>query len=277
MKIFRFFLNIINIFCVLFIILCFSGCSKNNKSDEKFKVGMECSYAPFNWIQPNEDENTVKVSDGWYANGYDVYIAQKIADGLNRKLEIVKLEWDGLLPALTSGKIDAIIAGMSATEERKKSIDFTDSYYISNMVLVVKKSGKYSSSQSISEFSGAKITGQMGTVHYDLIDQISGVNKRTPMDDFSSMVSSLNSGKIDGFVCEKPAALMITHSNPNLMFIDFKNNKGFNFSREDVSICIGLQKNSDLKSKINKILSKISDNEKSELMNRAVQKSYVSE
>lgn len=277
MKLFRKFLSIINAICVLFIIVCFSGCSKNNKSDEKFKVGMECSYAPFNWIQPNEDENTVKVSDGWHANGYDVYVAQKIADGLNRELEIVKLEWDGLLPALTSGKIDAIIAGMSATEERKKSIDFTDSYYVSNMVLVVKKNGEYSSSQSINEFSGAKITGQMGTVHYDLIDQIIGVDKRTPMDDFSSMVSSLNAGKIDGFVCEKPAALMITHSNPNLMFIDFKSNKGFNFSREDVSICIGLQKNSDLKSKINKILSKISDDEKSELMNKAVQKSYISE
>ena len=67
-----------------------------------------------------------------YAGGYDVEIAKKIADGLGKELVIVKTEWDGLVPALISGKIDAIIAGMSPTEERKETIDFSDNYYTSN-------------------------------------------------------------------------------------------------------------------------------------------------
>ena len=60
-----------------------------------------------------------------YAGGYDVEIAKIIAAELGKELVIVKTEWDGLIPALTSGKIDAIIAGMSPTEERKEAIDFT--------------------------------------------------------------------------------------------------------------------------------------------------------
>ncbi|MRC26450.1 transporter substrate-binding domain-containing protein, partial [Bacillus thuringiensis] len=78
-----------------------------------------------------------------YAGGYDVEIAKKIAEDLGKKLVIVKTEWDGLIPALESGKIDAVIAGMSPTAERKETIDFSDNYYKSELVMVVKKGGKY--------------------------------------------------------------------------------------------------------------------------------------
>ncbi len=74
-----------------------------------------------------------------YAGGYDVQISKKIADGLGRKLVIVQTKWDGLAPALQSGKIDAIIAGMSPTAERKKEIAFTNPYYESQFVVIVKK------------------------------------------------------------------------------------------------------------------------------------------
>ena len=98
-----------------------------------------------------------------YAGGYDVEIAKKIAEGLGKELVIVKTEWDGLVPALTSGKIDAIIAGMSPTEERKETIDFSDNYYKSNLVMVVKKGGDYEEATSIQDFKGAKITAQLNT------------------------------------------------------------------------------------------------------------------
>ena len=103
-----------------------SGSSSSN-SDDEFRVGMECGYAPFNWTQSDDSNGGVKIQgNDEYAGGYDVQIAQKIADGLGKKLVIVKTEWDGLVPAVQSGKIDAIIAGMSPTAERKESIDFTD-------------------------------------------------------------------------------------------------------------------------------------------------------
>ena len=108
------------------------------------KVGMECAYAPFNWTDMTEPSlNAVPISsqgsEGMYANGYDVQIAQYIANKLGMELEIYAITWDGLLPALQSGTVDAIIAGMSPTAEREAEIDFTDVYYSSNLVVIYKK------------------------------------------------------------------------------------------------------------------------------------------
>ena len=96
-----------------------------NRQLKEFRVGLECGYPPFNWTQIDDSNGGIKIDGGQeYAGGYDVEIAKRIAEGLGRKLVIVKTEWDGLVPALTSGKIDAIIAGMSPTAERKETIDF---------------------------------------------------------------------------------------------------------------------------------------------------------
>ena len=108
------------------------------------KVGMECAYAPFNWTDMSEPSlGAVPISsegsEGMYANGYDVQIAQYVANKLGMKLEIYAITWDGLLPALQSGTVDAIIAGMSPTAEREAEIDFTNVYYSSNLVIIYKK------------------------------------------------------------------------------------------------------------------------------------------
>ena len=77
----------------LFLVFLLSSCSRNTESsNNKFKVGMECSYAPFNWIQPSDKGNAVKISGDWYVCGYDVYIAQRIAEYLGKELEIVKID-----------------------------------------------------------------------------------------------------------------------------------------------------------------------------------------
>lgn len=108
------------------------------------KVAMECAYAPFNWTDMGEASvGAVAISgegkEGMYANGYDVQIAQYVANKLGMSLEIYSIEWDGLLPALESGTVDAIIAGMSPTAEREEQIDFTNVYYSSNLVIIYKK------------------------------------------------------------------------------------------------------------------------------------------
>ena len=106
---------------------------------ETLRVGMECNYAPYNWTQRAASETAVAIAAGGYADGYDVRIAKIIADKLGMDLEIVKTEWDGLTPALLSGNIDVIIAGMSPTAEREEQVDFTDCYYNSNLVVIIKK------------------------------------------------------------------------------------------------------------------------------------------
>ncbi len=251
----------------LFLTACSNQSSENS---DVLKVGMECSYAPFNWTQPNSNSGAVKISGGWYACGYDVYMAQEIAKKLGKKLEIVKVDWDGLLPSLTSGKIDAIIAGMSATSERKQAIDFTDSYYTSDIVLVVKKQGKYKNAKSLADFKNARITGQLSTIHYELIDQIPFVKKETAMEDFSSMVSAVNADKIDGYVSEKPAARVAVHMNPSLAIVEFEKDKGFKYSQEEIAIAIGVKKGNKLKQEINLALADIDETKKSELMDKAV-------
>lgn len=258
-----------------FLIISFAfltSCSGDltDKNEKILKVGMECSYAPFNWIQPTSKNDAVKISGGWYACGYDVYMANEIANRLGEKVKVVKIDWDGLLPALTSGKIDAIVAGMSATPERRQAIDFTDNYYNSNVVVVVRKNGKYSQAASISDFSGAKITGQLSTVHYGFIDQMPGVIKDVPLEDFSSMVAAVTAGKIDGYISEKPAALVAVHTNPHLKCIEFQPGQGFNFSQEETAIAIGVKKGSELRQRINSVLSDINEQTKSELMNKAI-------
>lgn len=108
------------------------------------RVGMECAYAPYNWTDTTGDTpGCVPISGegkgGLYANGYDVQIARYVAGRLGLRLEIYAMEWDSLLPALESGAIDAIVAGMSPTAERAREIDFTDLYYESNLVVIIRR------------------------------------------------------------------------------------------------------------------------------------------
>ena len=103
--------------------------TSTNESNE-FRVGMECAYAPNNWQESEATDSNVPVENvaGAYAEGYDVQIAKAIADGLGKELVIVKLSWDGLIDALNQGQIDAIIAGMMDTAERRESINFSEPY-----------------------------------------------------------------------------------------------------------------------------------------------------
>lgn len=111
------------------------------------KIAMECAYEPYNWTDLNTptlgavpiyDQNG-NVKEGQYANGYDVQIAQYVANKLGLKLEVYAYDWESLVPAVQSGAVDGIVAGMSPTPDREKEVDFTDMYYTSNLVVIYKK------------------------------------------------------------------------------------------------------------------------------------------
>lgn len=270
----------------LLAITLLTGCGTKSKSadakqpvkteNETFKVGLECDYPPFNWTQMEDSKGGVKIDGAAeYAGGYDIEIAKKIAKGLGKELVIVKTEWDGLVPALTSGKIDAIIAGMSPTAERKETIDFSDIYYKSDLVMVVKKGGKYESANSINDFKGAKITAQLNTFHYSVIDQIDGVVKETAMDNFTAMRVALESGMIDGYVSERPEGVSAETANKNFKMIEFT--EGFVTSDDDTAIAVGIAKGSNLTEKINEILAGISEEERMEIMDNAIKNQPAAE
>ena len=115
--------------------------SNTDTSNGTLKIAMECAYAPFNWTQTTDANGAVPISgkDNLYANGYDVQVAKYIAAELGMALEVYSYEWDSLIAAVQSGAVDAIIAGMSPTAEREEQVDFTDCYYNSNLVVIIKK------------------------------------------------------------------------------------------------------------------------------------------
>lgn len=257
-------------------VFCFTGC-QNKKDDSKLYVGMECGYAPFNYTQTDASNGAVKISnaDG-YANGYDVMIAKKIAEALGKELVIVKYKFEALIPAVNAKSLDMIIAGMSPTAERKEAIDFSDAYYTSQLVIVVRKDGAFAKATKLADFNGAKIAAQIGTFHNDALQaQASryGIVPQTPMSDFPALINALKTGAIgaiDGYVAEEPGAKADCAANEELTYISLKNNDtGFSASPEDVQIAIGLIKNSSIKDQINAALKKISAEERVKMMGDA--------
>jgi polar amino acid transport system substrate-binding protein len=97
-------------------------------SAETLRVGMECTYAPFNF--KNEDGNLM---------GYDVDVAKGVSGLIGADLEFVCQKWDGMIPALLANKFDLVIASMSITDKRLEKMDFSDTYRISVGRLVGKK------------------------------------------------------------------------------------------------------------------------------------------
>ena len=232
----------------------------------KLVVGMECAYAPYNWSVAAPGADTVEVRSGLWADGYDVQIARRIAEHLGVTLEIRPIEWDGLIPALQAGSIDAVIAGMSPTEDRRLSVDFSDVYLASNLIIVCRKDSPYANATRISDFAGARLCAQQNTFHYTVIDQIAGVNKQTALKSFAALAQALSSGTIDGYVCERPHGLAAAAADPNMTFVEFADGNGFTYDPADASIAVALRKGSTLTAEINAAIAAIPTSERDSLM-----------
>ena len=240
------------------------------EESNELRIGMECGYAPFNWTQQDDTNGAVAIEGGGYANGYDVQIAKQVAEGLGKELVIVKTEWDGLVPAVQSGVIDGIIAGMSPTAERKEKIDFTDNYYVSDLVVVVRADSEYANATSIQDFAGATLTAQLNTFHDTVIDQIEGVEHATPMTDFPAMRVALESGIIDGYVSERPEGISAAAANDAFVYVGFEVENGFEYEINDAAIAMGIAKDSELTAQVNEVLAGISQEDRDALMADAI-------
>lgn len=181
-------------------------------SNGTLKIGMECAYEPFNWTQNTNANGGIAIANvpGKYANGYDVQIAAQVAAHLNMKLEVYAYDWDALIPAVKSGTITGIAAGMSPTAERLEEIDFSANYYQSNLVVICRKGSNISSCKNLSEIdqSGVKIAAQPGTFHLDALrDQTKNLTIVDNLADFTAMRIALEAGTIDGYIAEEPTAI----------------------------------------------------------------------
>ena len=236
------------------------------------RVGMEAAYAPYNWQATAESEHTIPIENvsGAFADGYDVQIAKAVAEGLGLTPVAVKLEWDGLIEALGQGQIDVIIAGMTATPERKESIDFTEPYYVGTYGLMVQKGSPYENATSIQDFKGAAVLGQKDTLLDTVIDEIEGVNHLSPVPTVPDQISNLLAGSCDAITFDTGNIQSMTEAHPELVGIIFEDGNGFS---EDVPVNIGLSKGQDdIVKQMNDILAAIPEDERQKIWAEAVER-----
>ena len=275
--------RILTLLLVLTMALALAACGgKDNAGDEKkvLRVAMECAYAPYNWTQPTDENGAVPIADSSeFAYGYDVMMAKHIAEKLGYELEIVRLKWESIIPAVQTGTVDVAICGQSITADRMEMVDFTDPYYYASIVVLVPQDGKYANATSVAELDGASCTSQLNTVWNDVcVPQVPNGKVMPGQNDAPAMLAALTSGRVDLVVTDQPTGLAAVTSNPNLKMLEFEGDKNFTVSEEEINIGISLQKgNSELREAINNVLKDMTENDFKEMMNDAIAVQPMSE
>ncbi len=290
--------RLINILLVLMMFVAFSACttSSNETSgsddttssqdttvesgveDGVLTIAMECAYAPYNWTQTDDSNGAVPIKDtNDYANGYDVMIAKKICEANGWQLEVVRSDWDSLVPSVQTGVIDAVIAGQSMTAERSEQVDFAGPYYYASFAILVKADSPLASATSINDFAGYTGTAQSATIWYsDCLPQMEGATIATASESAPAMIMAVESGTVDFVVTDLPTAAGATVAYPDLTVLDFTGTDGdFVFTDEEraenVNIGVSVRKgNTVLKEAIDSVLSTMTVEDFNSLMDEAI-------
>ena len=261
---------------MLSVAFVFANGSKeaSSSSSNTLKVAMECGYAPYNWTQTTDANGAVKISGSTeYAYGYDVMMAKLIAEKLGKDLEIVKLDWDSLVPAVQSGTVDCVIAGQSITSDRLQMVDFTTPYYYASIVCLVNEGSKYENAQGISDLKGAVCTSQQNTVWYDVcLPQIEDANILPAQESAPAMLVALSAGRVDLICTDMPTAQAALVAYPSFRLLDFtESDDNFVASKEEINIGISVSKNNpELTSAINEVLATLTVDDYNKMMDEAI-------
>ena len=247
----------------------------------KLIVAMECAYAPYNWTQSDDSNGAVPIKGSSdYAYGYDVMMAKYICDQLGWELEIVKTDWDSIIPAIQSGTVDVGICGQSVTSDRLELVDFTSPYYYATIVTVTNADSPYANAASVADLSGGTCTSQLNTIWYtNCLPQIPNANILPGQDTAPAMIVALTSGSVDYIVTDQPTGLAAVAANPNLKLLDFTGTDGaFQVSDEDINIGISVRKgNTELVEAINSVLANLTEEDFTNWMNEAIAVQPLSE
>jgi arginine/lysine/histidine transporter system substrate-binding protein len=190
---------------VLVLAMALVGCSSKEdvsklqqiKDKGVLVVGTSADYPPYEFHKEIDGKDTIV--------GFDMAIAQEIANDLGVKLEIKDMKFDGLLGALTSGNIDMVAAGMTPTEDRQKNADFSKIYYTGQNVIIVNKANvdKY---KTIEDLKDLKIGAQKSSIQEQFAkDEIKATNIKS-LSKIQDLVLELNNGNVDAVVLSSNTA-----------------------------------------------------------------------
>ena len=258
------------------------GAAAAETETKVLRVGMECAYAPFNWTQVGEE-----VPDGSkavpiygssdFAYGYDVMVAQKLADQMGMSLEVHKVEWDSIGLSLDAKEYDCIIAGMGRTKEREASYSFTEPYYYRDNCLVVKKGSEYENVKGLSEFAGKNVTvtTQLGTGWVPLLEQIPDATLGANYETTAEVFMAISNNVADVALIDLPTAESALLTNTDLKIIVPDPSDAFEGDKEMTNVCIATRKDDTaLRDELQKAMDAIGWNDKAkmdELMSKAVE------
>ena len=267
-----------SLFSILLVAaLVFAGGSSEttaSSSSNTLRVAMECGYAPYNWTQTTDANGAVQISGSKdYAYGYDVMMAKYIAEYLGMELEIVKLDWDSLVPAVQSGAVDCVIAGQSITSDRLQMVDFTEPYYYASVICLVNSDSAYASAKGLSDLKGVTCTSQQNTIWYDVcLPQIENAKILAAQESAPAMLVALASGRVDLICTDMPTGQAALVAYPQFTLLDFSDSgDDFQVSEEEINIGISVSKNNpELTAKINEALSTLTVDDYNRMMDEAI-------
>ena len=276
--------KLLSILLATLMLITLSACGSKEETVEDygegftFTIAMECAYAPYNWTQADDSNGAVAIKDSnEFANGYDVMIAKKICEANGWNLEIIRADWDSLVPSVQTGVIDAAIAGQSMTAERSEQVDFAGPYFYATFAILVKEDSPLASATSINDFSGYKGTAQISTIWYDqCLPQMEGALIQTASETAPAMLTAVETGTVDFVVTDLPTATGAIQTYPDLKILDFTGTDGdFQFSdevrEENVNIGVSVKKgNTELVNKINSVLNSMTVEDFNSLMAQAI-------
>ena len=242
--------------------------------DGVLTIAMECAYAPYNWTQSDDSNGAVPIKDSSeFANGYDVMMAKKICEANGWELEVVRTDWDSLVPGVQSGIYDAVIAGQSMTADRMEQVDFAGPYYYASIVCVTKSDSAFAGAQGISDLSGGSCTAQIATIWYDsMLPQIEGAQIQPAAETAPAMLMALETGTVDFICTDMPTAMGAVAAYPDMKILDFTDSDD-NFAADEGDINIGvsvMKGNTVLKDAIDSVLSTMTVDDFNAMMDEAI-------
>ncbi len=255
------------------LVACGTSDVPSGVEDGVLTVAMECAYAPYNWTQADDSNGAIPIKDSnEFANGYDVMMAKKLCQANGWELEIVRLDWDSLIPAVQTGLVDAVIAGQSMTPARMEQVDFAGPYLYATIVCLTLEDSAFASAKGISELAGGSATSQLGTIWYDTcLPQIKDANMQPAAENAPAMLMALATKTVD-FVCtDMPTAQGAIIAYPEMTILDFAGSEDdFQVSDSDVNIGISIMKgNNVLMDALNSVLGDMTADDFNELMAQA--------
>ncbi len=250
--------------------------------DGKLTIAMECAYAPYNWTQYDDSNGAVLISgtNGEYANGYDVMIAKKICEANGWELEVIRTDWDSLVPGVQTGLYDAVIAGQSMTEERMEQVDFAGPYFYASIVCVTKQDSTFADAKGLADLAGGTCTAQIATIWYnDMLPQIDGAQIQTAAETAPAMLMALETDSVDFICTDMPTALGAVAAYPDMKILDFSDSDdGFEVDEGEINIGVSVMKgNTELKDAIDSVLSTMTADDFNALMDEAIAVQPLSE